>query len=211
MQLTKMSTSRISGKGPPLAVSAISHLTIFSLFCREDVSKMIKRGERGQKDVLGNAGLPEEVNRTGSTTSQGSNDQNLYSLLPFLGALQRLTHFLDHFAFIGVRLQFAQLALPILGLLGGKREGTSGGAGETGVETECGDTSVGNGVFEEFEVVEGTLALGESAEDVIPSGLLLVAVGELDVRVREGVAEVARHGELVRMVRKGEMRWVEAG
>lgn len=34
MQLTKMSTSRISGKGPPLAVSAISHLMIFSLFTK---------------------------------------------------------------------------------------------------------------------------------------------------------------------------------
>lgn len=31
MQLTKISTSRISEKGPPFAVSAISHLTISSL------------------------------------------------------------------------------------------------------------------------------------------------------------------------------------
>lgn len=167
------------------------------------MSGMIKGSRRRQnRDVLGNTGLPEKINRTGSTSSQSPNDQNLYPLIPFLGALQRLAHFLDHLAFIGVRLQFAQLALSVLGLLSGKGEGSGGGAGKTGVETECGDTSVGNGVFEEFEVVEGTLALGESAEDVVPSGLLLVAMGELDVRVREGVAVVARHEGLVSVVWK---------
>ena len=31
MQLTKISTPRISGKGPPLAVSSISHLRMLSL------------------------------------------------------------------------------------------------------------------------------------------------------------------------------------
>lgn len=93
----------------------------------------------------------------------------------------------------------------ILGLLSGKGEGISGGVGEIGVEIECGDMLVGNGVFEEFEVVEGIFVLGELVEDVILFGLLFVVVGELDVCVREGVVEVVRYGELVRMVRKGEM------
>lgn len=155
-----------------------------------------------KKDVLDNTGLPEKVNGTGSTSSQRANDQHLYPLLALLGALQRLAHFLDHLAFIRVRLQFAQLALSVLGLLSGKGEGTGGSAGETGMETECGDTSVGNGVFEEFKVVEGTLTLGESAEDVVPSALVLVAVGELDVRVREGFAALQDMKELVKVCQK---------
>lgn len=152
-----------------------------------------------RKDVLGNTGLPEKVNSTGSTSSQGANDQHLYPLLAFLGALQRLAHFLDHLTFVGVRLQFAQLALTVLGLLSGKGEGTGGSTGETGVETECGDTSVGNGVFEEFKVVKGALALGESAEDIVPSALVLVAVGELDVRVGKGIAALQDMKELVKV------------
>jgi hypothetical protein len=43
-------------------------------------------------------------------------------------------------------------------------------------------------VFEELEVVEGATAAAETAEDVVPSGLALVAVGEGDVGVREWVA-----------------------
>lgn len=157
-----------------------------------------------EKDVLGNTGLPEKVNSAGSTSSQSANDQHLYSLLALLGALQRLAHFLDHLAFVGVGLQFAQLALTVLGLLRGKGEGTGGSTGETGMETECGDTSMGNGVFEEFKVVEGTLALGESAEDVVPSALVLVAVGELDVRVGERFAALPGYEELVKVEEKGE-------
>lgn len=94
--------------------------------------------------------------------------------------------------------------MTVLGLLRGKGEGTGGSTGETGMETECGDTSMGNGVFEEFKVVEGTLALGESAEDVVPSALVLVAVGELDVRVGERFAALPGYEELVKVEEKGE-------
>ena len=50
MQLTKMSTSRISGKGPPLAVSSISHLRMLSLQRAVNYSP-----QKQSKDVIGAA------------------------------------------------------------------------------------------------------------------------------------------------------------
>lgn len=59
------------------------------------------------------------------------------------------------------------------------------GAGESGVEAK-GCYAAAAFVDEEFEVEEGAASSGEPGEDVFPAGLVLVAVGELDVDVLEG-------------------------
>ena len=72
-------------------------------------------------------------------------------------------------------------------LLSGIGERTRRCARKTRVEPKGSDSALGFGVFEEFEVVQCSTALTESAEDGLPAALMFEAVGELDVRVREGV------------------------
>ena len=99
---------------------------------------------------------------------------------------------LDHGRLVRVRLQASELSLAARLLLRGVGERTGRGAGEAGVEAEGSDTTTGLRVLQELEIVQRSLALGESAQDVSPATLLLVAVRELDVGVRERVAGVSK-------------------
>ena len=51
--------------------------------------------------------------------------------------------------------------------------------------SECCNSSA-SVIGEEFEVEKSATALGKAGEDILPAGLVLVAVGELDVSVFEG-------------------------
>jgi hypothetical protein len=57
------------------------------------------------------------------------------------------------------------------------------------MEAECSHTTTRRRVLEELEVVQRALALGETAEDVVPPPLVLVAVGELDVGVGKRITK----------------------
>ena len=96
----------------------------------------------------------------------------------------------DHLALVFKRLQILQDSLAALLLLLGKCKSTCSSTGETSVETESSDSSTSVGVSQEFEVVEGTVSSSESAENITPASLLLVAVSKGDVGVSERLAVV---------------------
>jgi hypothetical protein len=75
---------------------------------------------------------------------------------------------------------------PAAALLGADGKAAGGGAREAGVEAKGGDAPAVL-VLEELEVVEGAAAVAEALEDGRPAGLVLVAVGKLDVRLRQGL------------------------
>ena len=157
---------------------------MFSLIVSALPALPVMRGER----LLGDASLAEEVNGTATTSTQSADDQDLDVLDASGNPVKTVTDVLDHSVLVRVRLQAGQLALSAVLLLRGKGQSAGGRSSETGVEAKGSDSALGLGVLEELEVVQRTLALGESSKHVGPSGLLLVTVGELDVGVGQRVA-----------------------
>jgi hypothetical protein len=137
------------------------------------------------------AGLPEKVDSSTATPSQSTNDQYPDILDTASDALKSRLDVVNHLGLVGIWLQTLQNTLSTFLLLLGKRKSSGGGTCESSVEAECCDSSLGGGVLEEFKVVQRALSLGESTENVGPTALLLVAVGELDVGMRKGVAAVS--------------------
>jgi hypothetical protein len=137
--------------------------------------------------LLLQTGFPEKIDGTTSTSTQSPNNKNLDVLNTALDILQSGLDVIDHLGLIDIRLQSLQNTLSTFLLLLGKCKSSSCGTSETGVETECSDSSLGLRVFEEFKVVKRSFALSESSKDICPATLLLVAVGELDVGVGKGV------------------------
>jgi hypothetical protein len=74
------------------------------------------------------------------------------------------------------------------------------------VESKCGHSTLGLRVFQKFEVVQDSLALGESSEDIGPATLLLVAMGELDMCVRQRISDC----QLVSTNSWRELTWTRA-
>lgn len=184
MQLTKMSTSRISSNGPPLAVSAKSHLTISSL------KKRARRHQNPNRHVLKiknqhslvETDLAKEVDGTTTTSSKGANHERLDALPAPPEDLPDVVH---HRRFVRVGFETTQsLSRPTS--LRGQRERTCSRSRKTGMEPKRGDASTG-GVGEELEIVERPTAAVEPIEDGRPPGLLFVAVCKLDVCMREGI------------------------
>ena len=135
--------------------------------------------------------LSEQVDRSGSTSAKGTNDQHLDVVHAALDALEPISDMLDHSRLVGVRLQSRKLSLSARLLLRSVGERTSRGTSESSVEAECSDSATGLRVLEELEIVQRSLALRKSSEHVRPAGLLLVAVGELDVGVGERVTVIS--------------------
>lgn len=165
-----------------MAVSAMSHLMMFSLNeseADESTPSIGKnRGRTKKRDALSESNLPEEVNGTASTSTERTNNERLDGSTELL---ELLLDNLDHLALVLVGLQTAQSTSS---LLCSNSEASGGGTGETGVKTERGDSS-SVGVLEKLEVVERSSSLSEPLEDRRPAGLVLVAVGELNVGLGE--------------------------
>lgn len=166
----------------------MSHLTTSSLASRQDERQSLHPWlPRVERNALPQTGGQEEVDGAATAPAQGANDER--AGLPaelLLDGRELLLDIRDELAFVRVRLDLAQPALPgALDLLG-KRERADGGAGEPGVVAKRGDAAAAL-VLEELEVVQhgGGGAGAPAGDDVDPAALALVAVGEHDVRVRE--------------------------
>jgi len=108
MQLTKMSTSSISLNGPPLAVSAMSHFKISSLNTR---SQFLMAGD-GTLHLLVQTDFTEQINRSASTSPQGTNDKSPDA---FSAAPEGSLDILDHRNLVRIWIQTAQLVPLSLG------------------------------------------------------------------------------------------------
>jgi hypothetical protein len=122
--------------------------------------------------------LLQQVDSSSPAATQGADHERTGALAaPNLGL-----DILDHGPLVRIRLERAQ-ALPVL--LRGDGEQPRRGPGEASVEPKRGDAAP-RCVRQELEVVERAAAVPEAREHVGPPCLALVAVRELDVRVREG-------------------------
>lgn len=175
MQLTKMSTSRISGKGPPLAVSSRSHLRMSSLTTHHQYRRACYQGH-----VLVQPDLPEKVYCTSSTSSKSPNNQGLDS---FTATAQLGLDIGDHRGLILIRLQKTEgFALA----LRGESKGTSGRTSEPSMESKGRDPSP-TSIIQEFDIVQGTSPVMEAGQNCRPPGLLLVTMRKLNVGVGKGI------------------------
>lgn len=134
-----------------------------------------------------NPHLAEQVHRTTPTPPQRANDQHLDLSHTALQPFQTRLDMRNHGVLIRIRLQSRQFTIPARLLLCRKCQGTGSCTCKPRVETKRGYTTTRLGIFEEFKVVQGTSALPEATENVLPAALLLVAVGELDVGVGQRV------------------------
>lgn len=185
MQLTKMSTVDWSRR-------QLEWLSVTPR--RRTIQQLLKRPPLGRlrhiplDDILLlDANLPEQVDRTAPASPQRTNDQHLELADAALAQPIDLgLDVVDHELFALVRLQALENALPALLLLPDEGERAGSGARESRVEAERSDPPA-LVVLEELEIVQRAPATAETAEDVGPPALLLVAVRKGDVRVREGV------------------------
>jgi hypothetical protein len=128
--------------------------------------------------VLFQTNLPEKVDGTAATASEGANDESLY--LKFFTTKLRF-YIGYHGLFIGIWLQTAKFGS---GCLRGVRQGPSRGSCKARMETKgCNTPTVRVG--QEFQIVQGSTSTVESAKHRGPTRLLFVAVRKLHVRVRK--------------------------
>lgn len=136
--------------------------------------------------LLGDSDLSHQVNGTGSTSAKGTNHQHLGELGALLGGGSNVLLDLgNQLALVGVGRDAWQVLGVGVGLLEGPGLHADGSAGKSGVEAKSGNSSSAV-VLQELEVVQSSVSGGESAENVLPAALVLVAVGKLDVLVGEG-------------------------
>ena len=125
-------------------------------------------------DVL-ETGADAEVDGTTAATTESTDDEDARVVAGLcLALLDSLLHIIDEKALVlvagdtGKRLVLAVLELP------GPGKESEGSASKASVVAECCNTASVL-VLEELEVKEGSLALGEAAEDGVPTTLVLVA------------------------------------
>jgi len=176
MQLTKISTSRISWNGPPFAVSSKSHFKISSL--GDQVSGSERNSWFGH--VLLQANLTEQINCTASTPSEGADDQSLDALS---GPAQLGLDILHHRGFVLVGKEPIELCA-WRASLGSEGQYARCSAGKASMESERGYAPAGV-VLEKLEVVQAPATLAKTVQNLSPARLVLVAVCKLDVRVKE--------------------------
>ncbi|KAJ8052541.1 hypothetical protein LXG23DRAFT_50544 [Yarrowia lipolytica] len=137
-------------------------------------------------DVLfGDTDLSGQINGTGSTSAKSTNHQDgreLGALLNSSGKI--LLNLVDKLGLIGIGRDTGQVFAVGVGLLEGPSLDTDGGTGESSVEAKGGNSS-SIVILQELKVVQSSVSCGESAQNVLPSALILVAVSKLDVLVRQ--------------------------
>ena len=118
--------------------------------------------------------------------THGSNDKNLGVVTRnLLAGLDGLRNRLDQEILVGIgnltrqslTVRVSQLPSPVLD--------SQGSTGVTGREAECSHTAT-NVIREELQVEQEAVSARPAAQNLLPTALLLVAVGESDVHVFEG-------------------------
>ncbi len=153
MQLTKMSTSRISWNGPPLAVSSMSHFTMSSLKKKKyPVRKLCKQRAHTVTQLV-QTDLPEKVNGAPPTSAKCTYHECLDALS---ASAKNPAHAFDHGGLVLVRQQLPKTCATLLPLFR-KRQRAGSSTSKASMEPECRDTTSAC-VGEELEVVKASAA-----------------------------------------------------
>lgn len=139
--------------------------------------------------LLGQTNLSQQVNGTGTTSAKSTNDKNLRkSLASSDSRLEVLLDGIDEQVLASVVLNGGEVLVVAVSLSESPVLDTKSSTSKTGVETKSSNSSA-IVILKELKIVEGTVASRESAENVLPAALVLVAVSKLNVLVdkREGL------------------------